>query len=109
MLRAGLRLAGDTPVLVVNEPMFISQGQNSDIRYNFFYPRWAYDSYRDLMAQTAAREGARQGWRYLDLWDAIPAAEFTNTAIHMTPNGSKVFAGLLAQAILETQAAARTP
>jgi hypothetical protein len=85
--------------------MFISQGQNSHIRYNFFYPRWAYDSYRDLMARSAAREG----WRYLDLWDAVPPAEFTNTAIHMTPAGSRMYAGLLAQAILAMPAPTPAP
>jgi hypothetical protein len=41
ILQAGIQLAGDTPILFINEPMFISQGQNSDIRYNFYYPRWA--------------------------------------------------------------------
>ncbi len=34
VLAAGLTRAGDVPVLLINEPMFISQGQNSDLRYN---------------------------------------------------------------------------
>jgi len=61
----GLRAAEDTPVLLINEPMLISTGKNSDLRYNFFYPRWAYDQYRQMMAERA-RSGA---WNYLDLWD----------------------------------------
>jgi hypothetical protein len=88
ILRSGIQMAGDVPVVIVNEPMFISQGENSQIRYNFFYPRWAYDEYRQLISQ----EAARQGWKYVDLWDTIPASEFTNTAIHLTPYGSSLLA-----------------
>jgi hypothetical protein len=40
LLSAGQRIAGQVPVILVNEPMFVSQGKNSHIRYNFFYPRW---------------------------------------------------------------------
>lgn len=95
VLAAGIRLAGDVPVLIVNEPMFISSGENSNIRYNFYYPRWAYDDYRRLLADAARQNG----WRYLDLWDAIPASEFTNSAIHLTPAGEAQLAALIAQAI----------
>ncbi len=42
-------MAGDVPVLIINEPMFISDGQNSDLRYNSFYPRWAYDQFHRLL------------------------------------------------------------
>jgi hypothetical protein len=97
VLEAGIALAGDAPVLVVNESMFVSQGAHSDIRYNFYYPRWAYDDYRRLMAE----QSARQGWLYLDFWDAIPADQFTNTAIHMTPAGTRMFASLLTQALID--------
>jgi hypothetical protein len=97
VLQAGIDLAGDIPVLVVNEPMFISKGQNSDIRYNFYYPRWAYDNYRYLMTQKAEDFS----WNYLDLWDALPASEFTNTAVHLTPYGVKLLAERLQSAILE--------
>jgi hypothetical protein len=80
-------------VLFVNEPMFISSGANSHIRYNFYYPRWAYDDYRAIMAGYMAQNG----WGYVDLWDAIPAAEFTNSAIHLTPEGTAQLASILAQ------------
>ena len=43
VLRAGVARAGGVPVVVINEPIFISDGANSDVRYNSFYPRWAYD------------------------------------------------------------------
>jgi hypothetical protein len=97
VLAAGVARAGDIPVLIVNEPMFVSQGQNSDIRYNFFYPRWVYDSYRELLAGQAESNG----WPYLDLWQAIDNNEYTNSAIHLTPQGSAQLAEILAPIILE--------
>ena len=86
-LTAGANLAGDVPVLVVNEPILISTGENSDIRYNFFYPRWAYDQYRSWLAEDASQSD----WAYLDLWDTVPGAEFTNSAVHLTPAGSQAY------------------
>jgi len=100
ILSAGMRMVGDIPVIIVNEPMFISQGENSDIRYNFYYPRWAYDSYREILVE----ESSEQGWYYYDFWDAIPNSEFTNSAIHLTPRGSAIFAQKINAAILETLA-----
>jgi hypothetical protein len=92
VLRAGVTLAGRTPVLLVNEPMLISGGANSDIRYNAFYPRWAYDAYRLWLHQ----ESERQGWALLDLWDALPdAACYTDSAVHLTPACSARLAALL--------------
>lgn len=91
-LDAGRAMAGEAPVLLVNEPMFISDGVNSDIRYNSFYPRWAYDQYRQLLAEKAQSEG----WFYLDLWDEIAPQEFTDTPVHLTPQGSRQTAELIA-------------
>ncbi len=42
VLSAGINRIGNVPLLLVNEPIFISSGQNSDLRYNAWYPRWAY-------------------------------------------------------------------
>lgn len=92
VLRAGVARAGDVPVLLVNEPIFISDGENSDLRYNAFYPRWAYDQYRELLAGAAEASG----WAYLDLWDAIPPDEFTDTPVHLTPEGTRLMAERLA-------------
>lgn len=97
VLRAGADIAGSVPLLFINEPMFISQGENSDIRYNYFYPRWAYDAYRRIMTE----QSQSMGWFYLDLWDAIPSTEFTNSAVHLTPKGSALFAELVGGAILD--------
>ena len=93
VLDTGMSVAPKT--ILVNEPILISDGQNSDIRYNFFYPRWAYDEYRQLLNEHAA---ARH-WRYLDLWDLAPRTEFTNSAIHLTPAGERLLAEKLAEAI----------
>ncbi|HET7089759.1 MAG TPA: SGNH/GDSL hydrolase family protein [Anaerolineae bacterium] len=98
VLAAGVERAGDVPMLIVNEPMYISSGRNSDLRYNSFYPRWAYDQYRALLAEAADKNG----WRYLDVWDSIAPEEFTDTPVHLTPEGSAQFAQRVAAAILET-------
>ena len=87
------------PVLVVNEPIYISDGANSDVRYNSFYPRWAYDQYRTLLANVAGVEG----WRYLDLWDAIPPEEFTDTPVHLTPAGMQQLAYIIARELALTR------
>ncbi|NOH04877.1 MAG: hypothetical protein HND47_24365 [Chloroflexi bacterium] len=96
-LEVGFRVVGETPMLIVNEPMLISSGANSDIRYNFFYPRWAYDDYREIMTALSQRND----WTYVDLWDIVPANEFTNSAIHLTPAGEKLLAETLTPYILE--------
>lgn len=92
VLAAGVERAGNVPVLIVNEPIFVSDGANSDVRYDAFYPRWAYDQYRELLA----KQCAAQGWACLDLWRAADDAEFTNTAIHLTPKGEGQLARALA-------------
>jgi hypothetical protein len=96
VLEAGLKQAGEVPVMIVNEPIYISDGQNSDIRYNFYYPRWIYDQYRQVMQARAQADG----WRYLDVWDLVPPGEFTNSAIHLTPAGEGLLAGQIARSIL---------
>ena len=97
VLRAGVTTAGAIPVLIVNEPIYISAGENSDLHYNFFYPRWAYDQYREWLEI----ETIDNGWNYLDLWDVVPASHFTNTAIHYDAEGVDILAEMLGDAILE--------
>ena len=96
ILPAGKVAAGKIPLIYVNEPILVSQGENSDLRYNFYYPRWAYDEYRTLLSQYSTE----QALNYLDYWDLIPSEEFTNTAIHVTPAGVNQFAEALAPQIL---------
>lgn len=81
----GLRISGETPVWIINEPILVSQGLNSNIRYNFYYPRWAYDQYRQKLAD----QSATRGWTYFDYWDLVPQDQFTNSAIHLTPEGEQ--------------------
>jgi lysophospholipase L1-like esterase len=96
VLAAGVEMAGDVPVLIVNEPIFISSGANSDLRYNSWYPRWAYDQYRALLAQ----EARANGWQYLDLWDSIDPAEFTDSPVHLTAVGTRGLAELIRAGVL---------
>ena len=97
-LETGFQIAGETPMILINEPMLISSGNNSDIRYNFFYPRWAYDEYRKMMFELSEQNN----WQYVDLWDIVPANEFTNSAIHLTPAGEKILAESLVPYVVES-------
>jgi hypothetical protein len=96
LLEAGHQLAGDVPLLLVNEPVYISEGQNSDLRYNLWYPRWAYDQYQELYGAIATK----RGWHYLDLWDSIEAIEFTDSPVHLTPAGSRQLTERLSETLL---------
>jgi hypothetical protein len=97
VLEAGLQALGNIPVLLVNEPMLISNGENSNLKYNFFYPRWAYDQWREMMSSRAVA----LGWNYLDLWNLVPSGEFTNSAIHLTNLGESILAARIEQTILQ--------
>jgi hypothetical protein len=90
------QLAGPTPVLLINEPMLILSGiPNSDVRYNSYYPRWVYDQYRQYLGEAAAENG----WNYLDFWNMFPPSFFTDTPLHLTPNGEKRLAEAIAPSI----------
>ena len=85
-LAAGHTIAKDIPVLLVNEPIYIASGGNSEIRYNAIYPRWAYDQYRQVLAA----EAQMQEWNYLDLWDVVPAQFFSDTGLHVSAKGERI-------------------
>ena len=95
ILSAGGTMANDVPIIFVNEPIYVSHGENSEVRYNFFYPRWAYDQYRLMFGEFCKQNG----WQCLDEWDLVSPDEFTNSAIHMTPLGTQQLASKLADAI----------
>jgi len=99
VLASGIKMARDrrVPLLVINEPILVSQGKNSDVRYDFFYPRWAYDQYRTLLRDHVPTGVA--GVQYLDVWDAVPEREFTNSAVHLSPAGARIFADKVSPAI----------
>jgi hypothetical protein len=41
-------------------------------------------------------------WHYLDFWDLVPATEFTNSAVHLTPKGEAILTNRVAEAIQAT-------
>lgn len=88
---------GKIPLLVVNEPILVSAGKNSAIRYNFYYPRKAYDAYRQILAGAAAQGG----YHYLDAWDLVSADHFTNSAIHIDAAGTGLLAAQVRQSVAE--------
>lgn len=96
VLSAGHTLVGKVPLLFVNEPIYLSHGENSDIRYNFFYPRWAYDQYRQIF-QAACRANS---WQCLDEWNLVSSNEFTNSAIHMSSLGTRLLASEMEKTII---------
>lgn len=97
VLKAGQKLVGQTPMIIINEPIFVANGKNSDVSYNFWYPKWAYDHYRDLMSQMAQTDH----WNYVDVWDSIAPEEFTDSPVHLTANGSHQLSRLVSKAITE--------
>jgi hypothetical protein len=95
VLSTGYTLSNNVPILFVNEPIYLSHGENSDIRYNFFYPRWAYDQYRQIFRDICLQNS----WQCLDEWNLVAPDEFTNSAIHMSPVGTRQFAIEIEKAI----------
>jgi hypothetical protein len=93
VLQTGIEQVAPTPVWLVNEPMLRSTGKNSAIRYNFFYPRAAYDWYRQEFAALATQ----QAWQWYDWWDVLPNTVFTDSAIHYNQAGSALLAQRLWQ------------
>lgn len=85
VLDAAYRLSDDIPILLINEPMFISYGENSEIRYNFYYSRQAYDSWRAALHKLCELNG----WPLLDIWDVLPPSDFSNSAIHYNAQGAE--------------------
>ena len=82
-IESALRQAGKTQFLLVNEPILVSTGKNSDLRYNFYYPRWAYDRYLAEMEVFTQKHQVD----YLNAWNTVPSDQFTNSAIHINRDG----------------------
>lgn len=96
VVKAGIDMASaqNIPVLLVNEPIYRSS--NNDLRWNYYYPKWAYDSYRTAIHDVASREG----WHYVDFWDAVPVDQFTDTDFHLTAAASCAYAEQLSEPML---------
>jgi len=97
VLEAGMS-APSVPTILINEPILISNGANSDIRYNFLYPRWAYNEHRQMLLERSAEHE----WNYFDFWDLAPMTEFTNSGVHLTPQGEAILTDKVAEAIQTT-------
>lgn len=74
------------PVRIINEPILISQGENSEIRYNYYYPRWAYEQYRSIIK----KKSEELNIPYHDFYDLVPEQMFTNSAIHLNREGESM-------------------
>jgi len=83
--------------ILINEPILISEGVNSAVQYNYYYPRWAYDQYRFLMKEFSQKNNIK----YYDLWGLIPESEFTNSAIHFSECAEKILEEEIALVIEE--------
>ena len=91
LLDKGMERTGEIPVLLINEPMLISHGENSEIRYNYYYPREAYDSWHETLLTRAETNH----WNLLDLWDVPEIKDFTNSAIHYNAESASYLADLV--------------
>lgn len=89
----GYQISNGVPLLLINEPMLIEKSvPNSDVQYNADYPRWIYDQYRQQLSYAAAKNN----WNYLDLWNIFPPGYFSNTPLHLTPEGEIQLARVIA-------------
>lgn len=92
VVETAYEVAGDVPLVLVNEPIFVANGKNHLVRYNGFYPRWAYDEYRQFISEWAGQHNHT----LLDYWDALPPEDFSDAYFHLRLSGEKRFASLLA-------------
>lgn len=79
------------PLYVVSEPIYIADGANSDLHYNIWYPRWVIDRYQAIMATQA--DNFANGYTFP--FDMILPEHFTDSPVHMDPQGTSQFAGAI--------------
>ena len=85
-------------MILVNEPMqILANVPNSDIYYNVYFPRWIYDQYRQYVSEAAAQNH----WDYLDLWNVFPPSYFTDTPLHLIPEGETELAKMIATHVVQ--------
>jgi hypothetical protein len=87
LLLAGQRMAQEAgiPLLIVNEPIYVGSGPNSDVNYNSFYERDLFDRFRAAMADLTQQHTMT----YLDLWNRLPPENFSNTSLHYNLEGNR--------------------
>jgi hypothetical protein len=97
VFHAGHTMLDGIPVVFINEPIYAASGPNSDIRYNKFYPRWAYDNYRSYLSAWMAEKK----YSYLDMWQVVPPEDFSDFPFHLYPKGEQVLAENIAPGIFD--------
>ena len=95
VIQAGRKMMNHSVVVTINEPIYIASGPNSEIRYNKLYPRWVYDEYREFLGHWMTENN----YPYLDEWNIIPQAEFSDFPVHLSPEGERIFAEALSPGI----------
>ncbi len=92
------QIAGNVPVILINEPtQVLTNVPNSNIYYNVYFPRWIYDQYRQYVSEAALKNH----WNYLDLWNVFPASYYTDTPLHLIPEGETELAKMIAPDIVK--------
>ena len=86
IIKNGIKFNNGIDFILINEPILISEGINSAVQYNYYYPRWAYDQYRSIMKEFTHKNDIK----YYDLWKIIPEREFTNSAIHLSEHAERL-------------------
>jgi hypothetical protein len=97
IIKNGIEINERIDFILINEPILISEGVNSDVQYNYYYPRWAYDKYRLIMKEFTQKNRIK----YYDFWELIPEGEFTNSAIHLSEGAEKILADKITLVIEE--------
>ena len=92
VLSAAFIIAEDVPLVLINEPIFVADGENHLLRYNGFYPRWVYDEYRRFMRDWTGKNQ----YPWLDYWNTLSPVDFADQYFHRRVSGEQRFAEWLA-------------
>jgi hypothetical protein len=95
VLSAGVALAGEVPILLINEPIYINESVEDGQYYNAAYPRWIYDAFREWLWARSERED----WSLVDLWDWLPYESFADSTVHYDAEAANALASFLAEII----------
>lgn len=97
LLSAWLNRAGQTPILLFNEPIFVQENEGEEGPYNILYDQEPYDAYRVLLTELAEAHD----WAYADLWDAVAMQHYTDGPLHYSPEGVGQLSAALAPLVLD--------
>jgi len=100
IIDAARALLGDVPLIIINGPTYDVNNPDNRQMMSTLYRRDVYEHYQRVIQQYADENG----WRYFDLWDAIPSEHFTDTPLHYDAEGARILAERLADIITQTLA-----